>query len=146
LKQGATALTESWNASHGASHNHFMLGQVIEWYYAYVAGLRPSAPGFKEFIVAPEPVGDLTWAEAKYHSIGGPIAVRWERTASEFKLQVDVPANTSALVHVPAPSASSVREGNTNAAESAGVRLERFADGKAVFRVGSGRYLFLAPR
>jgi len=81
LKLGATALTESWHASLGASHNHFMLGQVIEWFYQRVAGLAPDPerPGFRHAILRPQPVGDLTWAEATQHTVRGDFHVRWER-------------------------------------------------------------------
>ena len=50
LKQGATSLTESWDANRTSSHNHFMLGQVTEWFYKDLAGIDtdPSAPGFEK--------------------------------------------------------------------------------------------------
>jgi hypothetical protein len=111
LKQGATALTESWDANRGASHNHFMLGQVIEWFYHDLAGIQPDAaePGFKNIIIRPQPVGDLAWVEATYESIRGPIAVRWDRAGEKFTLKVTIPANTTATVHVPGiPVASAI--------------------------------------
>jgi hypothetical protein len=76
IKQGAAALPESWNASRGASHNHFMLGQVTEWFYHDLAGIRPdpTAPGFKKFIIAPQLVPETTWVDASYDSIHGKIA------------------------------------------------------------------------
>lgn len=82
LKLGATALAESWHASLGASHNHFMLGQVTEWFYQRLAGIAPDPerPGFKHAIVRPQPVGDLTWVEAKQRTLVGEYRVRWERS------------------------------------------------------------------
>jgi hypothetical protein len=103
IRQGATALTESWHAALGASHNHFMLGQVIEWFYAELAGIKcdPASPGFKHIIIRPQPVGDLTWVEASYQSVHGPIAVRWDRVDGKFKLKITIPANTRASVYLP---------------------------------------------
>src|SRR6185369_14563677 len=59
LAHGATALTEAWDANRGASQNHFMLGNIVEWFYADLVGIRPDekSPGFGHVIVAPSPVG-----------------------------------------------------------------------------------------
>lgn len=55
LARGATSLTEAWNASPYSSQNHFMLGQIMEWFYGDLAGLAPdpTAPGFKNILVRP---------------------------------------------------------------------------------------------
>ena len=146
LKQGATALPESWNASRGASHNHFMLGQIIEWFYHDLVGIRPdaTAPGFKKIIIAPQPAGDLTWAEASYESIHGPISVRWERPekSAAFTLQVSVPANTTATIYLPAKDVKSVRESGNTIDEAAGVKLLRVEGDRVVLAVESGSYVF----
>jgi alpha-L-rhamnosidase len=39
LKKGATSLTEAWDAGRGSSQNHFMLGQIQEWFYHDLAGI-----------------------------------------------------------------------------------------------------------
>lgn len=103
LKQGATALAESWTAQHGASQNHFFLGQVIEWFYQDLAGIQPdeAQPGFKHIIIRPHPAGNLAWVEATYQSVHGPIAVRWDRRDGKFKLKVTIPANTTATIYLP---------------------------------------------
>ena len=73
LKQGETSLCESWDANSSSSHNHFMLGQITEWFYQDLAGIAadPAGPGFQKIIIRPQPVGDLTWARAGYDSIRG---------------------------------------------------------------------------
>ena len=78
LKKGETSLTEAWDANTSSSHNHFMLGQIIEWFYRDLAGIAPDPeqPGFKNVIIQPNPVGDLKWVQANYNSIRGPISVR----------------------------------------------------------------------
>ena len=44
LKSGATSLTEAWDAGPGSSQDHFMLGQIQEWFYHDLAGIQ-NAPG-----------------------------------------------------------------------------------------------------
>jgi hypothetical protein len=144
LKQGATALAESWNASLGASHNHFMLGQVTEWFYGYVAGIRPdaAAPGFKRVIIAPQPVGDLKWVEASYSSIRGPIRVRWDRVGPRLSVRVHIPANTTATVILPTRSAAQVSEGGRAIATATDLRVVSRNAEPVTIEVPSGDYVF----
>jgi hypothetical protein len=144
LKQGATSLTESWDANHGASHNHFMLGQIIEWFYRYLVGIDmdPSAPGFKRVVIRPQPVGDLTWAQGTYESIRGPISVRWERQQEQFILKVTIPANTRATIHVPTGPNSNVMENGLPASQSEGVTFLRQAGDRTLYAIESGSYQF----
>jgi hypothetical protein len=144
LKKGATSLTEAWDANHHASHNHFMLGHIIEWFYESLVGIEsdPAGPGFKKIIIKPTPVGDLEWAEATYQSIRGPISVRWERDGDKFQLRATIPANTTATVYVPAAPGSDVSEGGKGAADSPGVRFVGREADRTVYSIESGSYTF----
>ena len=55
--------------SQTASWNHFMMGQIDEWFFRSLAGIQMSDkyPGMKHFIIAPQPVGDLTSISAFTH-------------------------------------------------------------------------------
>jgi alpha-L-rhamnosidase len=59
----------------GASQDHFMLGQIQEWFYHDLAGIGcdPAGPGFKKIIINPQPVGDVKWVKAGYDSIRGKM-------------------------------------------------------------------------
>jgi len=136
LKKGETSLTESWDANLTTSHNHFMLGQITEWFYHDLAGIQcdPAGPGFKKSIIKPQPVGDLQWVRATYESSHGTIVSHWRREGGRFTLKVSIPANTTATVVVPGKSA----EGPAGA-----TLMDREEEGTA-FRVGSGEYEFSA--
>lgn len=133
LKKGETSLTEAWDANLTTSHNHFMLGQITEWFYHDLAGIAsdPAGPGFKRIIIKPQPVGDLQWAKASYDSVRGKIVSEWKREGEKFTLKVAIPANTTATVFVPGKSP----------AEASGVKRLREEDGRAVFAVGSGEWV-----
>ena len=149
LKLGATTLTEAWNARPGASQNHFMLGQIEEWFYHDLAGIRsdPAGPGFKKIIIAPEPVGDLTWVKASYESIRGKIISDWKHDGKKFTLHVKIPANTTATVYLPARNETTVSERGKPVGKSQGVKFLRLENHRAVFAIPSGEYFFesLAP-
>ena len=144
LKMGATSLTEAWDAGRDSSQNHFMLGQIIEWFYGDLAGIAPDpdGPGFSKIIIRPQPVGDVTWARASFESVRGRVAVQWRRDPGRFVLEATVPCNASATVFVPARAAERVRESGRPAGQARGVRFVRCEPDRAVFQIGSGRYEF----
>ncbi len=144
LKKGATSLTEGWDANHHASHNHFMLGHITEWFYKDLVGIGVdlAGPGFKKIIIRPTPVGDLQWAEATYKSVRGPISVRWDHDGDRFQLAATIPANTTATVYLPAAANSIDSESGVAAADSPGVRLLSREGNRNVYLIESGAYSF----
>ena len=146
LKMGATSLTEKWDASVGSfgSQNHFMLGQINEWFFHDLAGIAPdeNAPGFRNSIIKPTVVGDLGWVRGRYDSVRGPISTFWKREKGRFSLEVHIPANSTATVYLPAKDSATVTEGGVPAEKSPHVHpLKREGD-DAVYSVDSGSYLF----
>jgi hypothetical protein len=145
LKLGATSLTESWDAKPTASHNHFMLGHITEWFYKDLCGIGsdPAGPGFKRIIIHPSPVGDLQWARASYNSPQGIIVSDWRRDQGRFTLNVTIPANTVGTVHVPADPAGTVTvNGVRNAGNDEGVAFLGTEGNRAVYMIVSGSYRF----
>lgn len=144
LKQGATSLTEAWDARRSSSQNHFMLGQIMEWFYGDLGGIAPdpAAPGFKSVIIKPQPVGNVTWARASFNSIHGQIVSDWKRAGGEFTLRVTVPPGTIATVHLPSKSAANVSESGMKLKQAAGVKLIRQEGDRSVLQVASGNYEF----
>ena len=143
--QGATTLWEEWGG--GGSRIHIMFGDVSAWFYKALAGIvpDPKAPGFKHFWVKPHVVGDLTSARAEYNSVRGRIVSDWSLVHGEFRLDLTVPANSTATVSLPIREAAQVREGGKPAGQTAGVRFVRMEDQRAVYEVGSGTYHFTGP-
>jgi hypothetical protein len=146
LARGATSLTEAWDAAPHASQNHFMLGQIMEWFYHDLAGIRPdeNGPGFKNIILHPSPAGDITWVKASHRTARGIISVEWHRENGMFSYAVTIPPNTTATVFVPASDAASVRESDRPAARAPGVKFLRMEAGAAVYTISSGTYRFSA--
>ena len=113
LKFGATTLTEQWDPRQGSSWNHFMMGQIDEWFFNSLVGIRPyaasefgnqqndSKQGYQKFVIAPEPVGDLKFVKSSYETLYGTIVVNWTRQNGTFTLNVSVPVNTTAVVYLP---------------------------------------------
>jgi len=144
LKKGATSLAEAWDAGRGSSQDHFMLGQIMEWFYHDLGGISsdPAGPGFKKIIINPQPVGDVTWVKASFDSIHGKIVCHWQRSEGMFKLHLKIPANTTATIFLPVRAGGMVKEGGDPVEQAAGVEFLRHEEGRAVYEVESGEYDF----
>lgn len=142
IAKGKTSLTEAWDGN--ASQDHFMLGQIQEWFYHDLAGIQdaPDSPGFKRIVIAPQPVGNVTWVSASYNSMHGKIVCDWNRAGGKFTLKISVPANTTATVYVPAISPGTVTESGKPAGQSQDVTFLRTEKSCAVYAVASGNYTF----
>lgn len=151
VKHGATTVWERWDGwtedrgfqNPGMnSFNHYAYGSAGEWMFSTVAGIDTDGPAYKKIIIRPELGGGLTYVKANYKSIYGEIATHWKIDGDTLKLDVTIPANTTATIYVPAKSASSVTEGGKEAGKSTGLKFLRMEKGKAVFAAGSGQYKF----
>jgi alpha-L-rhamnosidase len=116
---------------------------VGSFLYQDIAGIHPdpSSPGFRRIIIRPVP-GNLTWANARYDSIGGPIAVAWKRDANRFVLHVSIPANTAATVYLPANSEQSVTESGRPLSHAPGVQFLQVEENHVKLAIESGAYDF----
>jgi alpha-L-rhamnosidase len=125
-----------------------MFGDVSAWFAEYLAGLRadPAAVGYHNVLIRPMPAGDLTSATATHDGPYGPIRVDWSARNGRFTLRVSVPANSTATVYVPTPDVAAVTEGAGVAGQAVGVMAKGTDGDAAVFEVGSGDYVFSAPR
>jgi len=151
---GSTTMWERWDGWRPEkgfqdpgmnSFNHYWLGCVSEWLFTQAAGLDTDGPGFRRIIIRPEivhPEQGFRWVTARFDSIRGPIASSWKIEGEHFRLNVTIPANSTATVYVPAREAGDVSEGGQPIAHAKGVKFLRLEHGRAVLEVGSGRYAF----
>ena len=144
LAMGATSLTEAWDARPTSSQNHFMLGQIIEWFYHDLAGIQPDPiePGFKRVIIRPNFLADLDWVYGRYKSVRGEIVSAWRRFGNTISMRVKIPPNTSAVVWVPSHSIDNVTICGVHPKETLGAKLVGKNRGYLIFKIGSGEYHF----
>jgi alpha-L-rhamnosidase len=101
IEQGATTLWEQWNGHWSQIHSCFT--SADNWLYQGLAGIRPdpAKPGFKNVIIQPAIVGDITWVKAHHDGPYGRIECRWKREGTQVLLDVVIPPNSSATINVP---------------------------------------------
>ena len=151
---GATTMWERWDGWTEArgfqdagmnSFNHYAYGAVGDWLVRYLAGIELDAgsPSGRHWVIRPRPGDGIDRVAASYRSIQGTVACAWSREGGTLRLEVEIPANTTATVFVPsAEGPEAVREGIRPAVGAEGVTLAGQQGEAAVFTVGSGRYVF----
>ena len=147
LKKGATALTESWPALENVSNNHLMLGHLMDWFYAGLGGISQTekSVAYKEIVIKPEMVGDLTWAKASYQSPYGEIRSEWEKSRTSVKMNITIPANTTALISIPFSAGSVLKESGKDISGVKDIQVVGEENGRKIVRIGSGAYVFESP-
>jgi alpha-L-rhamnosidase len=149
IENGATTIWELWNGNTANpamnSHNHVMLlGDLLIWFYEYLAGIQnmQGSTGFEKIMMRPYPVEGLDYVKASYHSIHGLIRSSWSKNGDVFQWDITIPANTTAMVYVPAPGKSQVTESGKKPSTAKNVKFMKTEGDYAVYRVGSGSYHF----
>ncbi len=155
VANGATTVWERWNSYtkeegiHEPSMNsfsHYAFGAVSEWIFSRLIGLDLDQAGYERVRVRPHPpsagfAGEhrLDAIGGTYDSVRGRIGVSWRVAGSGLELLVTVPANTTALVEVPADAREQVKA-------DAAARFVKVDGDRVVYEVGSGEWRFFSAR
>ena len=156
VEQGATTIWERLNSythvdgfgdnNRMNSFNHYSFGAVGAWMYSYSLGIRRDemSPGFKNFILSPkiDPTGKMTYAKGHYDSMYGRIESEWKVEDNHINYNFTIPANTSALLVLPAKSLNLIKEGGQDVSESIGIEVVKVESGNITFKLQSGKYSF----
>lgn len=144
LAKGATSLTESWAGLRDVSNNHMMLGHLMEWFYSEVGGIGQSSDskGFEHIIIAPQTVGDLTWAETTYNSVHGEVLSSWKIENNIYSLKVKIPGNCISTIEIPQKDPEKISLNGTPVVSSGLLKIQKSPKGTTLIETGSGEYNF----
>ena len=164
---GANSVWERWdsftgeygfNGIHGDqnssmnSFNHYAFGAVMEWAFRYLAGLDCENVGFRSLKMKPlvlqgiaQCSETITSVSAKYHSVHGLISSSWSLSQEAFFLACTIPANTTAVVHLPAFGGPETEDGRP-LEEAPHVTVADRTPTETIVRVASGTYQFRVDR
>ncbi|MDR1518427.1 MAG: alpha-L-rhamnosidase [Dysgonamonadaceae bacterium] len=143
VRQGSTISMEAWD-------NKFKPNQ--DWNHAWGAvpantiarklmGIEPYSPGFEKISIKPQP-GSLKYAEIKHPTIRGDVFVKFENKAGlRFQLEIQIPANTTAIVRLPF-------YGKGQSVEMNGKTVPYKREGKyaTIEHVGAGKWIFTVKK
>jgi alpha-L-rhamnosidase len=145
VTRGATTIWEHWDglkpdgtmwSPDMNSFNHYAYGAISDWVFSAVGGLDTDRekPAFARSVICPCPGGSITWAETKYESGYGLIAVRWEIHGAKITVSVTIPHNTDAELTLPKAAPGTIN----------GVTFAPAKEGAAAV-LGSGTWSFEYP-
>lgn len=103
LSLGGTATWESWDADTNTdSMSHAWGAAGLEAHMRYILGVRPVRPQAEELLIAPLDFGErLPWARGRVATERGPVTVAWRRFENGYRLELELPVNTTARVALP---------------------------------------------
>lgn len=110
VKKGATTIWERWNSvlpngdfdeSGMNSLNHYAYGSIGSWMYEKIAGIHALEPGYKKISIRPLLTKGMTEVSAVYESVYGTIKSAWSCRDGVIKVDVRIPANTTAVIFLP---------------------------------------------
>lgn len=133
LSNNATTLWETFHKPPvNGSLNHPMFGGFAFWYHSHLCGIKPdnAEPGFKKIIIKPYFLGISAKVSGSHISNYGDISVSWEIAGDMVTLNVSIPANTTAVIHIPA----------SEIADDDGCIFSGTSEGRSVLSCGSGSY------
>lgn len=140
LAQGATALTEAWDANPNSSQDHFMLGHAEEWFYRGLAGIDVdfSREGAQRILLSPAIVGKLQWVRVRYRSALGQVGSEWKRDGDQVEYSFTVPVEST--IELQSSSPQRVIVNGSQAAKASGVVTAKIEGDRLRLIVRAGRY------
>lgn len=87
VKNGETALGEYWE-DNPRSHNHDMMGSLLELFYSDIAGIKMMEPGFSKIRIEPKLMDGINEFQCIYNSVHGKIEI----CVKKDKILINIPA------------------------------------------------------
>jgi alpha-L-rhamnosidase len=151
VKMGATTIWERWDGikpdstlqtSGMNSFNHYAYGAIGDWMYRIMAGLSEDEPGYKKIKIMPHIGGGITFAKADLQTYYGKASSDWQIQNNQFFLTVEIPANTSANIYIPAKYENTITEGGKKLSGRKEIKIIGQENGYFKVQTGSGKYVF----
>ena len=132
IRQGATALTESWAALPTVSNNHFMLGHLMEWFHTRLAGIEQAegSIAYKHLRIEPKLMDKVQQTSTHFESPYG--LVEFEHQDGTYRLTI--PANSQCTLVLPKEAVGSIN------GESIDQYTYAFVSDNIEIQLGSGHY------
>jgi alpha-L-rhamnosidase len=155
------------------SFNHYAYGAIGDWMYRVIAGIdtdnEPDGVGYKKIIIKPHVYGKIVNSNDKDESgvgIGnfknagnkksiltnvsaelltnyGKLSSKWKIENDILYLDVEIPANTTATIYIPAAEGQITLESGKEFSSNSGFNVKGKADGYTIVETGSGVYHFV---
>jgi len=151
---GATTIWERWNGirtdstfepASMNSFNHYAYGAIGDWMYRIVTGIDtdPDAVGYKKIKIQPHIGKGLTNASATLQTYYGAVSSSWKKENDQTILDIEIPANTTATVYIPAKDGSMLTESDKKLGDIKEIEVVGAEPYYVIVKLGSGKYHFV---
>ncbi|MDP4282444.1 MAG: family 78 glycoside hydrolase catalytic domain [Bacteroidota bacterium] len=153
VTKGATTIWERWDGikpdgtlqTPGMnSFNHYAYGAIGDWMYRVVAGINTetNGAGYKKIRIQPYIEKELTNASASLMTNYGKVSSDWKTLNGKLILTVEIPANTTASIFIPAKNPGDITESGKPLNAAKDLLFKEKVPGFVVVTTGSGKYQF----
>jgi alpha-L-rhamnosidase len=153
VKMGATTIWERWDGIKPDStfetpsmnsYNHYSYGAIGDWMYRSMVGIDTyeDGAGYKHIKIQPHIGGAFTNASASLKTYYGTISNSWKVDNNEITMDVEIPANTTATIYIPATDISQVTESGKALPDISDIKFTTTVNGYVEVETGSGKYHF----
>lgn len=143
IRVGSTITLEAWDNKYKPNQdwNHAWGAAPANLIPRKLMGIEPLEPGFKKIRIKPQP-GNLKHAEIKHPTIRGAVKASFiNRPNESFRLEVDIPVNTTAKVYLPFYSEKQIFH-----MDDRPISYKREGNFSVIENVGSGKHVFSVSR
>jgi alpha-L-rhamnosidase len=153
VTMGATTIWERWDGQKPDStfqnpgmnsFNHYAYGAIGDWMYRVMAGLDTyeESPGYKHSRIKPHIGGGFANVSATLETYYGRLSCSWQIDSTNLTMEVEIPANTTSTVFVPAKDVENILESKRPISLVREIEVAGKEDGYIVLNLGSGKYSF----
>ncbi|MDD2290530.1 MAG: family 78 glycoside hydrolase catalytic domain [Bacteroidales bacterium] len=139
VRAGSTITMEAWDNKYKPNQdwNHAWGAAPANLIPRKLMGIEPLEPGFRKIKIMPQPAS-LQHAEIKLPTIRGDVQVSFTNDPGQsFRLEVSIPANTTAKVYLPYYSKK-----QTLHMDGRPLPYQREGNFSVIEEIGSGRWIF----
>jgi alpha-L-rhamnosidase len=156
------------------SFNHYAYGAIGDWMYRVITGINTDSAlngvGYKKIIIKPYANGkiiktdgnampgttlpapenalqadkNLSFASASLETNYGRLSSSWKIENGGLALDVEIPANTTAIIYLPVYKTGVITEGGSLLkADNSNIKIIEKINGYTIVETGSGKYNFM---
>lgn len=126
VRHGATTMWEHWDSirEDGSfwsadmnSFNHYAYGAVYDWIFGAAAGVKPTAPGYREISLCPHPDRRLGFLNVSLQTRCGMLRAHWYYKGETVYYEFEIPDGAAAHLRLPSGRTAELTGGSWHFAD-----------------------------
>ncbi|WP_088323859.1 alpha-L-rhamnosidase [Polaribacter tangerinus] len=157
IENGSTSIWERWNSftkdnsknsdlnAAMNSFSHYAFGSVAEWMFQHATGIDTNKNGYRKILIKPAISDEVEFINGTTKTINGTITSNWKIERNNLFMELKIPVNTVAKVHIPSENISKIKINDNLLKKDTTVKIVTVSKNETIIEVGSGIYKIKAP-